>query len=76
MREQLLQEAFNLLVYGLSTVFIFLCLLIFLTIIMSKIVLSIEATEVFKEKGCGNISNLNHFLAVKNIIRKHSEKQN
>ena len=51
LREQLLQEALNLLVYGLSTVFIFLCLLIFLTIIMSKIVLSIEATEAFKEKG-------------------------
>ncbi len=51
LREQLLQEALNLLVYGLSTVFIFLCLLIFLTIIMSKIVLSMEVREVFKEKG-------------------------
>ncbi len=50
MEHQLLAEASNLLLYGLVTVFIFLCLLIFLTSLMSKLVIQLSLTELIEKK--------------------------
>ena len=45
MEQQLLAEATNLLLYGLTTVFVFLCLLILLTSLMSQFVLKLAPTK-------------------------------
>jgi len=50
LEQQLFEEALNLLLYGLSTVFVFLCLLILLTSLMSKLVLNFTPIKPLDKK--------------------------
>ena len=50
MEQQLLAEATNLLLYGLTTVFVFLCLLILLTSLMSQFVLKLAPIKSIEKK--------------------------
>ena len=65
----LLEQALNLLMYGLSTVFVFLCLLVLLTSFMSQLVLSFGSRE---HEGT---TNLNKVKAAKGAaIKFHNKK--
>ena len=49
MKETLLLEAISLSIYGMGTVFVFLCLLIFLTSSMSKLSLFLKLDNATEE---------------------------
>ena len=78
MEQSLLQQGFELMLYGMGTVFVFLVLLVLATSLLSRIVTAIGPAEIQAQdtpaSGDSSAQDARHIAAISAAIRSYRER--